>query len=372
MTIANDDADTTQTPRADAWRGVFLCAALICCPVVYSFRLTSFLLAKEAVLWVCLCFCAASSMVRGRFSWGGYRAFLPLWVLVVVSGLFHLVLFPAKVPADVVTEITRWCALLVAAAFLCDLLRQRVWRRRLVNAWLFSAVLAAGLGLLQFANAISFLFPTFPGYTQRAYSVFGNQDLLGGYSAMAIPLCANRVLRRRPGPRCALLAMAILTPALLLSGSRSAWLAAVLGLIVAVPYRNLRFRPTALLCSVTIALVAATALLVPDATTSRIRNTAAEQDEGGRIRLWIWNGTLRMVRDVPWFGIGPGNYPYWSPRYLGEALRAPGGEQHRHNELHVRNAHSEPLEIFAETGVIGFVFCLWMLLRLIRCRGPEC
>jgi tetratricopeptide (TPR) repeat protein len=78
-----------------------------------------------------------------------------------------------------------------------------------------------------------------------------------------------------------------------------------------------------------------------------------------------------MVGDAPVLGQGLGAYGYWSPRYLAEALHAPGGEQHMHNNLHAAHAHSEPLEILAETGSVGLLCCLWMLARLTRCRGPE-
>jgi tetratricopeptide (TPR) repeat protein len=84
-----------------------------------------------------------------------------------------------------------------------------------------------------------------------------------------------------------------------------------------------------------------------------------------------------MVRDHPVIGVGPGNYAYWSPRYLGEALWAPGGgvllrgAQHMHNEVHTLHAHSEPIEVAAEMGTIGLALCLWILARVVRCRGPE-
>ncbi len=78
-----------------------------------------------------------------------------------------------------------------------------------------------------------------------------------------------------------------------------------------------------------------------------------------------------MVRDNPVAGVGLGNFRYWSPVYQGEALQAPGGEYLSHNRLHTLHAHSDPLEILAETGLIGAAFLLWMLVRLWRCAGRE-
>lgn len=76
-----------------------------------------------------------------------------------------------------------------------------------------------------------------------------------------------------------------------------------------------------------------------------------------------------MIQDHPAAGVGPGNYAYWSPRYQGEALAAPGGETHFHNEVHTRRAHSDYLEALAAGGAIGAALLLLMLLRLVRRRG---
>lgn len=352
-------------------QGVFLFSGIVLCAPAYSFHLTSFLLAKEAVLCVFICLCATTLLVEGRFSYRGYVAFMPLWVMLTATTTIHLIIAPAKAPSDAVVEVVRCMVLLLAAALAYDLLLQRDWRNRLLTAWLISVMAVAVLGILQYADALPFLFPKVEGYAQPVYSVFGNQDLFGGYVAMAVPILMYRVLR---GPRQAarsLLGLCVLVPALLLSGSRSAWLAAAAGTLLTVPYRKLKLGNAAVLAVPMMVLAGATVLLAPQSTLDRLRKTGAPTDTGLRVRLWIWDGSFRMIADAPWIGIGPGNYAYWSPRYLGEALHAPGGERHLKNELHAGHAHCEPLEILAESGVLGLGLAVWMLVRLVRCRGPE-
>src|SRR5204863_422971 len=136
----------------------------------------------------------------------------------------HVVLGLAHVRSDALIELARMATLLLAGALAYDLLAHEFWRDRITDAIVASAVVVAALALLQYAGWASYLFPVFPTYTQAMYSVFGNQDLLGGYMAIAVPLALARFIHR---PRviwaAATLAMVV---TLVVSGCRSAWLAA--------------------------------------------------------------------------------------------------------------------------------------------------
>ena len=41
---------------------------------------------------------------------------------------------------------------------------------------------------------------------------------------------------------------------------------------------------------------------------------------GYRIRLWIWDGTFHLIRQRPLAGVGIGEFAFYSPRAMGEAL----------------------------------------------------
>jgi O-antigen ligase len=62
------------------------------------------------------------------------------------------------------------------------------------------------------------------------------------------------------------------------------------------------------------------------------------------LRLSYWKTGLRMIRDNFWTGVGLGNFGAAYPKY--QYLGA--GD--------VREAHNDPLQVFAETGVFGFLF----------------
>jgi O-antigen ligase len=366
-------------------RGALVCLTLVLCSAAYSFRFMSFLHAKEAVFCLCVCGIAITVAVQGRIPRRGFAAFAPLWLYLALA-TFSIVFLPVKVPCDALVQVVYWALALFATALCFDLVASGangpVWRERVLDALVLSTVTVAALGLVQYANICPTLFPLFQQYTQRVYSVFGNQDLYGGYLAIGIPVLVRRILSgpaptsasaRSPKPKTrngilSLLGLAVLLPGLLVSGCRSAWLAAAIGILVCIPYRQLSQRGTRRLLGLAVGVTLATAWMAPEATVQRIAKLWAPDEQGLRVRLWMWDGTLRLIQDAPLFGVGLGNYGYWSPRYLGRSRQDATGNGHVSSELHADQPHSEPLRILAETGVVGLLCWGWFLVRLLRAR----
>ncbi len=342
------------------WR---LCATVFLCALAFSYRTNSFYHAKELVLHAGLVWVALASGGEIR---RGLRAFAPLWIGLAVSLAASLLRFPELAHLSLV-EAERCAALLLLAALAVPLLEQERARLWLVLALVASALAAALLAIAQFFGALSWFFPQFEHYNQPAYSVFGNQDLLGGYLALALPLAGAWAHRPVP-PRFrvpALLALAVLATGLALSGSRSAWIAALTGwAVLSADRRAMRLPFAAIALGIAIA-----ALSAGPYPLERAGGALSPGDTGIRARLWFWDGALRMAAAHPVFGAGLGAFPARSPRHLGEALHAPYGERHFRNEIHTLHAHSEPLEYAAETGLAGLACGLWMLLRLWPCAN---
>lgn len=341
---------------------------LVVAALAYSFRFQSFMHAKELV-WAIGAPVAAVVGWRGLRDAGGIRAFLPLWILLGLALVIHTVLVPAQLPERVVESGFRYGLILGIAALFVAFVRDDRARRRVDCAFIVSATLVAGLALLQYARLAPFLFPEFPNYPQRAYSVFGNQDLLGGYVAIGIAATLVRVAESKASPRWAWLSLPILTAALLISGSRSAWLAAAAGCLVLVLRKDTHRRTLKMLLLAAVPAAIVACVIAPHATVTRFTGVFAAEDLGAWLRLWFWDGTLRMIADHPFVGVGPGNYAYWSPRYLGEALFAYEGFRHVHNEVHTLHAHNEWFELVAETGFVGVVCVGWQAWRMRVYRG---
>lgn len=371
MHVPSDQNPLSQRTRQDgteahAPRVMLIGVTLILCAAAYSFHFTSFLHAKEIVLALSLTLAAAHAALRKEVPTQGLAAFAPLWGFLALSILFRLALFPAHVPSAAITEIARWAMLLLLAAFAYPAMANETARKQIANFLIFSACLVALLGLLQYAGLLDFLFPRFEGYTQRVYSVFGNQDLYGGYVVLGLPLVIAPCLRQAPRPRFPWIPLAILIPGLLISGCRSAWLAALAGIAISIPYRRLHKPRAGRLLAAAALLICATVLLAPEATTRRIKKTFAPRDEGTWARLWFWDGALRMFSEAPVIGVGLGHYAYWSPQFLGEAFYAPNGQHRFRNERYADHPHSDPIQILAEAGMAGTLCWLWMITRIIR------
>ena len=351
----------------DSWREAALYAVIVLGAITYSFRLTSFLHAKEAVLHVGLVVCAVLAAIRGRTDCKRVSWLLPLALGLAWGAVSGLVV--AQVKARVIEESIRYAALFALIAVNADLFADARRRARIMASLVISAVIVALLGLIQFFRVAPSLFPEFPGYDQRVYSVFGNQNLFGGYLAIAIPLLTAHIAADSRIRLLRYAALALLAMGLVLSESRTAWLATVAGMAVCVLWRGPHRKTTLYaLAFMTLGLLCA-ALLTWPRPLERISQTLREDDVGGRARLWFWDGALRMIRDHPIAGVGLGNYAYFSPWYQGEALRGPRGPRHYHNELHTVHAHSEALELLAETGSPGLLCGLWFLMSLLRFRG---
>ncbi|MBI1870411.1 MAG: tetratricopeptide repeat protein [Chlamydiae bacterium] len=80
------------------------------------------------------------------------------------------------------------------------------------------------------------------------------------------------------------------------------------------------------------------------------------------VRPFIWKGTLQLIQDHPLLGCGPGQYFVFYPPY-----RIPEYFINSESVDNTDHAHSEILELFAETGIIGvLVFILFLLLLGIK------
>ncbi len=347
-------------------RAALILALALLCTLPWSFRTASFLHAKDAGVCVSLLVLAGYSIRHSFVTYKYITIFAPLWIMLAWTLVFHGLGGQARDPYAVMSECARQSAVILCATCLLGLSGGPGANGRLIRGAVAGCALAAALlALLQYADLAGSLFPAFAHYPQRAYSLFGNQDLLGGFAAIGLPVAIG-LLRCSESPKWEWCVPVPLVMALGISGSRSAWLAALVGTAIALlPDARAKRR----LLPIVLLLAAASGAIVvaaPEATLSRAVAAVGGNDTGIGVRLWIWDGSLRMIRDRGLFGVGLGNYALWSPSYLGEALQAPGGEGHTHNDRHTLHAHNDPIELLAELGVPGLICAVWILASLRR------
>ena len=278
-----------------------------------------------------------------------------------------LLLMVAAVVAGVAAA-DRWAALFeLRAVFLLPalyyaLLRLarldgRAWRR-IVDGWVLGAVGVALVGLAQYALGRNLVVAE--GGLPRLQSVYYSPNNVGLYLGrvwpllVAVALCGTRDRRRAVYA----LALVLVTLALGLSFSRGALL---LGLPAAILVMGWRIGGRTRWLALALVLVGALAL-IPLLRLPRFASMFDLQEGSTFFRLELWHSSLAMIREHPWFGVGPGNFPAaYRTRYV-----LPSAWQ----EFNLEHPHSVYLDHWTRLGLLGLLagvavqVAFWRAVRL--------
>ncbi|MBM3470429.1 MAG: O-antigen ligase family protein [Armatimonadetes bacterium] len=232
-----------------------------------------------------------------------------------------------------------------------------VFARRFIGAWAAGGVAAGALG-------IAWLGPA-PGARAQVFNM--NPNELGTTMAIAAVMLLGLSL---DGPRLrrllCLAGLSVATAGLVLTWSRGAWLAAVLGVGVLVARTERRLLWPGMLAAALV-MVAAIPTLGPrwEWHAGRIQETTAA--DGPFSRIPIWRLVPKMVADHPVLGTGLSTFQFVYERYRQGSTAVP----------HAPLAHNLFLQAAAETGLVGLVALLFFLttgvLAVARwhTRGPP-
>jgi O-antigen ligase len=291
---------------------------------------------------------------------------LLLVVAAIVAGL---------VTADNLATLFELRALFLLPALYYALLRGHLGGRitwRVVDGFVLGAVGVALVGLVQYALGRNIV--AAEGGLPRLLSVYPSPNNVGLYLGRVWPLLVAVALWRLLSPqgggaggegtrRRALYAAALLpvTLALVLSFSRGALLLGVPAALLAMGWRvGGRWRWTVL------ALVAVGALmLIPLLRVPRFASLLDLEQGGTFFRLELWRSSLQLLREHPWFGVGPGNFlEAYRTRYV-----LPSAWQ----EFNLEHPHSIYLDHWTRLGVLGMAAGIALQITFWRAmrRWPK-
>lgn len=189
--------------------------------------------------------------------------------------------------------------------------------------------------------------------TSRVRSTWGNATFLGAHLVLMAPLVAIQVRSSDVRWRStAWVATGLGAVALVLSGSRGAWVGTVAAALV-IGWPWLRERRGHLVLALAV-LVTAVGLGVSVSSPVIVRDTAT-----GRLDLWVV--AARAVGDRPILGSGPDSQRLVLPAAMDDDFES----EHQSDELHDR-AHSLPLDTAVATGLIGVVVLGVLLVSVGR------
>lgn len=243
--------------------------------------------------------------------------------------------------------------------------RRDLWR--VVDFFVLGGVAVAVIGLVQYALGINLI--TAEGGLPRLRSVYGSPNNVGLYLGRVLPVLVAMALLGRPSRRRWLYGLAVLPvgAAILLSFSKGA-------LILGVPAALLT---VGLLAGgrwlwATLAAVAAVGLsLIPLMRLPRFASLfAAQQGTTAFFRIKLWQGTLAMIRDHFWLGVGPDNFLYhYRSRYILPSAWQEPDLSHPHNFL---LDHWARLGVLGAVAGIGLQVAFWRTaLPLRRLQDPD-
>ena len=182
----------------------------------------------------------------------------------------------------------------------------------------------------------------FSDITMRVYSTLDNPNVLGEYLLLLIPICGAMFYKsQRLIMRFYYLAvLGCSALCMLFTQSRGCWL----GLILA--FAVFAFLADKKLVALGVIAIMFLPMVMPESIIQRFTSIGDLTDSSTSYRVNIWLGTLRIVKDYWWMGIGIGTdafnsvYPFYN-----------------YNAAVALHSHNLYLQILVETGICGiFVF----------------
>jgi len=205
---------------------------------------------------------------------------------------------------------------------------------RVVDGWVLGAIAVALIGLVQYALGRNVVLAE--GGLPRLQSVYYSPNNVGLYLGRVWPLLVAIALWRRPARRRALygLALAPVTLALALSFSRGTLLLALPVSLLVMGWRagdNPSLRRCYRWAALALVVIGALAL-IPLLRLPRFASMFDLQQGSTFFRLELWRSSLALIREHPWFGVGPGNFlAAYRTRYILPRAWSEPNLEHPHN-----------------------------------------
>lgn len=212
----------------------------------------------------------------------------------------------------------------------------------------------------------------------KAFSTFGNPQILAVYLAGVVPFVFADFLSRIPkGFKhwCwTFTCFASGVGTIYISHTRSATLACLLGCAVPAvmfvrqyPKAGKRVLGAFALCAVAGTVFSIYTLLVPVYTKAHTRQYKPMQSESIKGRIFTWARTIEIIKTHPWLGTGPGTFEYEYPKKLeGHFSSHPETSLHEPAFVAQRRlrAHNDFLQIAAQNGIpaalVFLLFCVFL------------
>ncbi len=306
------------------------------------------------------------------------------WALLGFLGICMIAALPSVYKYASVLFILWLVDCLVAYWMAREAFAEEKWRLAVPVALVAAATICALLGLREYVRTVFFT----GGVTWRIFGPLYNPNILASYLIGPLLVAMGLIWGRRrpveaqaaaaerppsgdePRPRYGMIALGfailLIGPAILLTGSRAGFIAAVVGLGVFAFAKtgrgHGRKRMTLIGAGILAAMLVAMFTVPP--LRNRVQRSFSLDTHSAAFRYYTWLGTVDMVRDKPLLGSGPGTFEYSYPAYARAGF--------------TRMAHQSFLQITAEAGIAALMVALlagvaavWLGVKLAQSRPDR-
>ncbi len=191
----------------------------------------------------------------------------------------------------------------------------------------------------------------FENISGRVVSTFENPNVFGEYLIVAIMLCiaAMVIVKSKRYKAFYAVTLVCLAASMVFTYSRGCWIGIVCAVAIYLFMTNRKLFWTAAVLGV-ISL-----FFLPESITGRLASVGNMSDSSTSYRVYIWMGTLRLLKDYWFIGIGQGSdaFNIIYPAYSYSAIEAP-------------HAHNLYLLIMTELGVLGAAAFIGVIFVFFR------
>ncbi|MBI3193480.1 MAG: O-antigen ligase family protein, partial [Ignavibacteriae bacterium] len=204
---------------------------------------------------------------------------------------------------------------------------------------------------------------TILGSGREVISTLGNATYFAGYIVFLIPFLLGLMLKKHNSTSLQImLALFILTALMLLikTESRSAWVGAFAGiaLFVLLNFKSQKHRLFGIGAVLILSIIGY--LVFPDIIHKRITSIfELNPQSSSPRRLYFYEGAWNAFLDSPIIGQGLGNFTVFLPQF-----RSADYWIYQSEDI-VPHAHNEFLEILSETGILGLVAFLFVVIIFV-------
>jgi len=265
-----------------------------------------------------------------------------------------------------VSEMLRQISYVAFFLIVLNTIREGNQFRRLVAVMLIGAIVPCIYGVIQAMHLDWIRWRTQPSW-ERVLATFGNPTYFAAYLATLLPLGIALLIAPRQdrsstkGSLALALLLLMMAICLIYTYARAAWLGFLFVLMVqailAAFWLKGREKLRMLIPALALGLPLAAAFVLPGTWSLPERlKSSFTADPSNVHRTIIWQGAFNIFKSHPILGTGPGTFILNLPENQPPALLRTG------DNVMAAHAHNEFLEVGAETGVLGLLAFLWLLV----------